>query len=412
MQEPHNPYGMPEHADDVYVQKIQVNLAYPVYFTRHVFDLDNPVLANAIALTPPQTRVLVYVDSGVAQCAPDLLSDITRYAEQYAPRIALVRRPCIIAGGERAKNSWHKARDIAETIGDHQLDRHSTVIAVGGGAVLDTVGFAVSLVHRGLRLIRIPTTVLAQNDAGIGVKTGINAQGTKNFLGTFAAPFAVINDPVFLTTLDEPHWRGGIAEAFKVALIKDADFFDFLCAHARHLRDRDMDAMVQLIRRCAQIHLDHIRSGGDPFETGNTRPLDFGHWSAHRLETLSDFTIGHGQAVAIGIALDACYASRTGHLGQDGLQRLLTGLSTVGLPPWSAYLDQRNVEGRLDILDGIEQFREHIGGPLCITLPHSIGKSCEVHDLDPVIIESCIQYLKDRWENDADREQQAPHVLP
>lgn len=412
MQETQETQDRPDDANDVYLQEVTVNLAYPVYFTRHVFDDANPILENAIVPTRPQARVLVYVDSGVAECCPNLVSDITRYVEQRAPRIGLVRRPCIIAGGEQAKNSWHKAREIAETLGDHQLDRHSTVIAVGGGAVLDTVGFAVSLVHRGLRLIRIPTTVLAQNDAGVGIKTGINAQGTKNFLGTFAAPFAVIIDSTFLTTLSDQHWRGGIAEAFKVALIKDAAFFDLLCRHARRLRDRDPAAMDHLIRRCAQIHLDHIRSGGDPFETGNARPLDFGHWSAHRLETLSDFTIGHGQAVSVGIALDATYAHRTGRLDAADLDRLLTGLRDAGLPTWSAYLDQRNIEGRLDILDGIEQFREHIGGQLAITLPDSIGRSHEVHALDPVIIEEGIQHLKDRWENDADRESQAPHVLP
>ena len=172
---------------------------------------------------------------------------------------------------------------------DQRIDRHSSVIAIGGGAMLDVVGFAAAITHRGVRLIRMPTTVLAQNDAGIGVKNGVNYLGKKNFLGSFAPPFAVINDFTLLYTLRPQQWRDGTAEAVKVALIRDRAFFEWIEANAARLVERDSTAFRFLIRRCAELHLEHITAGGDPFERGSARPLDFGHWSAHKMESLSQF---------------------------------------------------------------------------------------------------------------------------
>src|SRR5204862_561409 len=130
--------------------------------------------------------------------------------------------------GERVKNKHDWVLRVHHAIERAGLCRHSFLAAVGGGAVLDMAGLAAATAHRGIRHIRIPTTVLSQNDSGIGVKNGVNAFGKKNFLGTFAPPFAVINDSGFLTTLDDRDWRSGIAEAIKVALIKDAPFFNFI----------------------------------------------------------------------------------------------------------------------------------------------------------------------------------------
>ena len=177
---------------------------------------------------------------------------------------------------------------------------HSYLVAVGGGAVLDAAGVAAASAHRGMRLIRVPTTVLSQDDSAMGVKNGINAFGKKNYLGTFAPPFAVINDSSFLSTLSDRDWRGGATEAVKAALIRDPDLFELLEHHAPALRDRDLAAMVQVIRRSAKLHLQHIATGGDPFEHGSSRPLDFGHWAAHQLEQATNNRLGHGEAVAAG----------------------------------------------------------------------------------------------------------------
>jgi len=200
----------------------------------------------------------------------------------------------------------------------------------------------------------------------------------------------VITDFDFLATLAQRDWIGGVAEAFKVAIIKDAALFDSLCDTALALRDRNAAAMEDVIRRTALLHLDHIATGGDPFEFGSARPLDFGHWIGHRLETMSEYAIGHGQAAAIGVAVDSAYACREGLIRADELQRILNGLTDCGLPIFDALLDRRTADGALEVLEGLEQFREHLGGRLTITLPDGIGKKIEVHQMDPGRIEQAI----------------------
>lgn len=379
-------------------QRISATFNYTVHFTHDVFDPDNTLLASSIAAAGSGRRhdVLAYVDGGLVEANESITQRIATYCAHHSHSIHLVQEPRVIAGGEQAKNNWRRVQDIMAEIGDHRMCRHSFVLAIGGGAVLDMVGFAASIVHRGLRMIRIPTTVLSQNDGGVGVKTGMNEHGQKNFIGTFAPPYAVINDLDFLHSLPEREWRAGIAEAFKVAIIRDASFFDFLCRRAEPLRRREMGDMETLVHRCAEIHLEHIREGNDPFETASARPLDFGHWSAHKLELMSDYTIGHGQAVAIGIAIDIEYASRTGRLNPQDAERILDGLERSGLPTWHALLERRGLDGRYEILDGLDDFREHLGGVLTITLPDGIGARVDIHDVHEELVLECIRSLAQR----------------
>lgn len=228
----------------------------------------------------------------------------------------------------------------------------------------------------------MPTTVLAQCDAGIGVKNGMNLHGGKNTIGTFHPPFAVINDAAFLRTLSFEHWIGGVSEAFKVAVIKDAAFLDELCGGADRLRRRDEEWMRAVIRRCAKIHLDHIASSGDPFELGAARPLDFGHWAAHKLESMTGYAVGHGQAVAIGIALDCTYAAQQRWIEHAERDAILDGMQACGLPLWHPALDRRIDGDTLEVLSGLEDFREHLGGVLCVTYPRPLGAAIEVNDID------------------------------
>jgi 3-dehydroquinate synthase len=267
------------------------------------------------------------------------------------------------------------------------------VVAVGGGALIDMVGFAAATAHRGLRLVRVPTTVMAQADASIGVKNGINAFGKKNFIGTFAPPVAVVNDADFLPTLSPRDWIGGVAEAVKVALIKDAAFFAFLEANAAALAERDLGLMERVVYRSAALHLDHIAHGGDPFEFGSSRPLDFGHWAAHKLEQLSGFELGHGQAVAMGLALDATYAHLIGLLPQSQWERILSTLATLGFALYDPLL-----ELEYGLLDGLTEFREHLGGRLTVMLIWDIGQGIEVHDMDPDLVGQSLTLLKQRSE--------------
>jgi 3-dehydroquinate synthase len=285
--------------------------------------------------------------------------------------------------------------EVLNAIHDARLCRHSYVAAIGGGAVLDVVGYAAATAHRGIRLIRIPTTVLAQDDSAVGVKNGVNAYGAKNYLGTFAPPFAVINDLTFLTSLSDRDWRSGIAEAVKVALVRDPEFFDAIERDAAKLSARDAAAMERLVRRSAALHLAHIASGGDPFEMGSSRPLDFGHWAAHKLEQVTDHRLRHGEAVAIGIALDSTYAYLTGSLGEAEWQRILALFTAIGLDlsasELSEWLDQP--EDPRCVLRGLEEFREHLGGELTVMLLRSIGQPIDVHEIDTDVMMRSIELV-------------------
>ena len=299
----------------------------------------------------------------------------------------------VIPGGEACKNAPELVHQVLTQFARHGLDRQSYILAIGGGAVLDMVGYAATIAHRGIRLIRVPTTVLAQNDAGVGVKNGVNAFDSKNFLGTFSPPVAVLNDIRFIETLEERDKRAGMAEAIKVALIRDPDFFKWLCENGESLRHFESDAMAYMIRRCAELHLNHIATGGDPFEYGSARPLDFGHWAAHKLEVLTHHSLRHGEAVAIGIALDSRYSVECGLLEPAAFEKICTLLATLGFDYTHTLLSETGADGRLTILAGLEEFRQHLGGELTVTLLAGIGKGVEVHEIRDDLLSRSVDHL-------------------
>lgn len=380
-------------------QEFNVGFRYDVHFTESVFDVDNNLLADIILRSedPDPRRVLAVVDQGLLEHHPSLLKDLLRYVENH-PGLSSAGPPVMIPGGEAAKNDPTAVEKIHNAIHDGGVCRHSYVIAVGGGSVIDVAGYAAATAHRGIRLIRIPTTVLGQNDAAIGVKNGVNAFGTKNFLGTFAPPYAVLNDASFLVTLEDRDWRSGIAEAIKVALLKDASFFDEIDAKAEELAPpvRSRGAMESLIYRCADLHLKHIATSGDPFETGSSRPLDFGHWAAHQLEQLTNYELRHGEAVAIGIVLDATYSHLRGMLDKTDWLRILGLFSRLGFDLYVPELEQHLTERDHPrcIFRGIEAFREHLGGELTIMLLQGIGRGKEVHEVDENIYREAVAKLR------------------
>lgn len=372
-------------------------------FTRDAFAPGNSVLRDVLLQGGGRrpVRALVVVDEGVARTRTRLVEEIERWFAAEATQVELVGPPLCIEGGERVKNAYFHVSDIHERIDRHHVDRHSYVIAIGGGALLDMVGLAAATAHRGVRLIRFPTTTLAQADSGVGVKNGINAFGKKNFVGTFAPPFAVINDFAFLATLSPRDQRAGLAEAVKVACIRDAGFFDRIETRAEALARFESDALEAVIHRSAELHLDHIALGGDPFEFGSARPLDFGHWSAHKLEPLSDYAIRHGEAVAIGIALDVLYSVRAGILAPASAERILGLFERLGFELYANELHYADARHELVVLQGLQEFREHLGGELTITLLKDIGQAFEVHDMNPVWIRESLDALRERHQRRA-----------
>jgi 3-dehydroquinate synthase len=377
-------------------RSIQAGWQLRVFFTEDVFAPANPILKNALADNTPH-RVLVVLEDSLAQAQPDLERQIENYFSAHV-QLQLVRPPLLVAGGEQSKNSIALVTEILSQIDRHHIDRHSYLIAVGGGALLDVAGFAAAAAHRGVRHVRIPTTTLSQADSGVGVKNGINAFGKKNFIGTFAPPFAVINDFNLLATLEQRDKCAGYVEAVKVACIRDAKFFSEIERAAEKLISFEPAAMKNLIRRCAELHLDHIATSGDPFETGSARPLDFGHWSAHKLEQLSNFQIRHGEAVAIGIAIDILYSRNIGLLDAKSAERILKLLEQLGFDLFANELLNPDANDHLQILAGLDEFREHLGGELTITLLKEIGRGVEVREMNPQKIIEAIHELRGRFD--------------
>jgi 3-dehydroquinate synthase len=370
-------------------QRFSIQYAFPVFFDREVFRVENPLLTSVLMQGGPKRHhLLCVVDSGLLDAYPSLCDQIATYAARHQEVMQLCPPILIAQGGERCKNDPTIIKTLLKSVQEHHLCRHSYILAIGGGAVLDTVGYAAAIAHRGLRLIRMPTTVLAQNDAGIGVKNGINLLGRKNFIGTFAPPVAVINDFSFLETLSHRQRRAGMAEAVKVALIKDRSFFTSLYEQRFELALFSPQPMEEMIYRCAALHMHHIGAGGDPFELGSARPLDFGHWSAHKLEETTCGRINHGEAVSIGMALDSLYSNRCGIIEDGELRQILALLGDLELPIYHPALAE------MDVAAALGEFREHLGGELAITLLTTIGSKKEVDHIDTALMARCIDKLR------------------
>jgi 3-dehydroquinate synthase len=378
---------------------ISVQFRHQVHFTNGLFERANPVLSELFLRETGtgRARVLVVIDDGLATAQPQLIPMIQEWFAAHSDHVHLVAEPFRVAGGERVKNAYFHVSDIHERIERHNIDRHSYVMAIGGGALLDMVGLAAATAHRGVRHIRVPTTTLSQADSGVGVKNGINAFGKKNFIGTFTPPFAVLNDFALLRSLSDRDKRGGLAEAVKVACIRDALFFSELEEAAGELARFEEAPLRRVIYRSAELHLNHIATSGDPFEFGSARPLDFGHWSAHKLEQLSDYRVRHGEAVAIGVALDSLYSRNAGLLDSPAAERILQLLSVLGFELYANELHYVDSDHAMVLLHGIEEFRQHLGGRLTITLLRGIGHGIEVNAMEPPLIASALEELRARY---------------
>lgn len=376
---------------DYIEQEFNVKFDYKVFFTSALFNPSNTILDDFFKQknTAQVQKVFFVIDQNVVNHHPHLVEEIAHYFTLYQT-VSLVETILITPGGEAAKNDLSLFDNIVNAVNAYKIDRHSYIAAIGGGSVLDVVGYAAAVSHRGIRHIRIPTTTLSQNDSGVGVKNSINYFNKKNFLGTFAPPVGVFNDEQFLLTQSERDWRSGISEAIKVALIKDAVFFDWIESNAAQLASRNLNTMNYLVRRCAELHLGHI-AGGDPFEMGSSRPLDFGHWSAHKLEQLTNFELLHGEAVVMGIALDTLYSSLSGRLALDKAERVVKLLLLLGFEITHPFMQ---IKENKEILLGLNEFREHLGGQLTIMLLRDIGSGEEVHEIDTALLIEASQQIK------------------
>lgn len=376
-------------------QSFKVQYDYQLYFTSGLFALENPLFAKLISdykeFEP--VKLLFVLDDGVKNHHPKLIHQIKSYCDSNKDNLKYTDT-IVVQGGEQVKNSDTAIETVLKAINENKICRHSFVVVIGGGAVIDMVGYAAAIAHRGVKLIRIPTTVLSQNDSAVGVKNSVNAFKKKNFLGTFAPPYAIINDSDFLETLEQRDWISGISEAIKVALIKDEEFFQYIANHASALKNREMEPMQYVIYKCAEMHMHHIAQGGDPFESGSSRPLDFGHWAAHKMEFMTNYELRHGEAVAKGIALDVTYAQLIGLITESDLQHILDVMVEIGFDLSLPVSTTNEIES---LLNGIEEFREHLGGQLTITLISGLGVKHDVHTIDMKVMAEAIGKLNHQF---------------
>jgi 3-dehydroquinate synthase len=362
--------------------KINVDFDVPfthrLRFTDDLFGADGDVLAELLETSDDEpARIQFWLDQNVADSQPKLISLVKRFTDSRPDQLQRVGQVQLVPGGEEVKNDIHLLEQILKVFNVSDLDRRSYIVAIGGGAVLDAIGFATSIAHRGLRLVRIPTTTLSQADSGIGVKNSMNLFHKKNWMGSFAVPWAVINDSEMLLTLSNRDFIGGFSEAVKVSLLKDRAMFDQICRSAGAIANREMNVAEPIIRSSAQLHLDHITRGGDPFEMLEARPLDFGHWSAHKMETMSDFSLRHGEAVAIGVAIDTVYSSLEMGLSETIAEQVLQCLGNLGF-----HLTDPSLANVEILFDGLEEFRQHLGGRLTLTMLEDVGQPREVHTVN------------------------------
>lgn len=371
---------------------IQLQLKHRIRFTKESFCLKNDTLSGVLE-TNGHAKVLVFVEKAVAEVFPELEKKVKAYF------LSLNGYSCTsvrtLVGAEECKRNENVLRAAWDAVEDDKIDRHSYVFAIGGGAFLDVIGFAAATAHRGCRFVRFPTTTLSQDDSGVGVKNGINAYGKKNWIGSFAVPYAVINDFDFLHTQSEHVCRSGLVEAIKVALVRDGSFFHWLEDNAKLLCQLRPAILEEAVERSAILHAEHIVNGGDPFETGSSRPLDYGHWAAHKLEQLTKFELSHADAVAVGVALDTVYSWKMGWLDEAQATRVVDLLIALEMPIWHEGFELRDSQNVRRVFAGLEEFREHLGGELTVMMLQDIGQGKDVHELDLKLLAESMDWLSE-----------------
>lgn len=381
-----DPFGQPADQSR-YDIEFAIPMVHRLRFTRDCLALDFHVLRDLLESGPGQAaRVQVWIDEGLLDWDPALVGRVT---DQFsaADGVELVADAECLPGGETVKNDPQIIDHLLGAMNRDNLDRRSYVMVIGGGAVLDAVGYAAGVAHRGIRLIRLPTTTLAQADSGVGVKNAVNWFHKKNWKGTFATPWAVVNDDKLLDGLSDRDFRCGFSEAVKVALLKDASFFDFLRRNHAAIAARSPEESAWALRQSVLLHLWHITRGGDPFELQQARPLDFGHWSAHKLEAITNYEVRHGEAVSIGVAVDVAYSHLSHGLPLEAAEQTFATLQGLQLPLWHSALHEEV------IFDGLEEFRQHLGGELTITLIEDVGRPIDVHEIDRVAMQEAISMV-------------------
>jgi 3-dehydroquinate synthetase len=365
-------------------------MSFPVVINEGILD---PVRSSLADYLPTGAQVLAVVDDYSAATTAAVGSLLGRYQREGHVRGYEVDT----LNASPATKVLPTVRTLltrAERLGLGPDDR---IIAVGGGTVMDTVGFAAALYHGASSFIRVPSTLVGLVDAGVGFKVGVDAEGHRNFLGAYHAPSACLCDPGFLQTLPSPELRCGLAEMIKIAAVRDGELFELIeDGYDEVLERRTGPAVTDLIHRSiVAMVTDLVRN---PCETELRRLPDFGHEFGHMLETASGRRLRHGEAVAIGMALSCELATSTGWLAREDADRIIALLQRVGLPVYDACCDPVALWRRLQ-----DDVLPHKGGHLHLAVPTGIGSGGFIEPLSAIelpLLERACQRLRlraDAW---------------
>ena len=277
--------------------------------------------------------VVVVTDTNVAK--------LTLFQQCVQPHPNLLTT-IILPAGEATK-SWPHLEHLIQTLATSRASRKTKLLSIGGGVVSDIAGFAASIYRRGMPFYTIPTTLLAQIDAAIGGKNGINMAFAKNAIGTFYQPADIVIDSLFLQTLPGREFQAGLAEMIKYGLIADAGFFAWLEENLDAVLDKQPEALTYAITCCAKMKTD-IVSQDEKEEKGLRQLLNFGHTLGHALEAATGYdTLLHGEAVAIGMAQASRLSEAKGFISEADLGRILILLDRSGLPTQVLDIDRQKI---------------------------------------------------------------------
>lgn len=325
----------------------------------------------------PKCTVVMVCDSHVEPLYADIAAASLLEAGYAVERFSF-------PAGEKSKNIVTLS-GLLEFLGEKRITRTDCIAALGGGVTGDLAGFAAAVYLRGIRYVQLPTTLLSAVDSSVGGKTAIDLAAGKNLAGAFYQPALVLQDTDTLSTLPDVVFRDGLSECIKYGVIYDAELF------YRFSEPLVGETLEEIIARCVFIKGEIVRE--DEFEGGIRRLLNFGHTAGHAVETCSAFTIPHGHAVAIGMAVIARAACKRGLCSKECRDDIVSMIERCGLPTKSPYPARSLYEAAL-------ADKKRSGGKIALVVPREIGR-CEVMELP---VSELLSFFNDGMEDDACRQ--------
>ncbi len=307
----------------------------------------------------PCRRGLIVTDSNVAPMAKSFGDSLRA--------VGVATTVEVIEPGESSKN-LETASTLYDRLIELRADRHFAIIALGGGVVGDLAGFVAATFTRGLPLLMVPTTLLAQVDSSVGGKVGVNHPRAKNIIGAFHQPVGVWVDVTSLQSLPEREIRCGLAEVVKYGVILDPEFFTYLESQVEAILNREPAAIRRIVARSCELKADVV-SHDEREETGLRAVLNFGHTVGHAIEAVAGYGGGfqHGEAVAVGMVAECRIAERLGWIGPDVTTRVINLLKRFGLPTAAPGL------GSDKLIEAMTRDKKNRDGKIRFVLPREMG---------------------------------------